>query len=95
MRSFEKGKKGKKGDRPALKVIDDVGDALCDNAFHAFVQNGDSIPADHSVQHEFFPWCKPLQEMEITVYSSNQRFVKYATDKGVREELTFKVDRKF
>jgi hypothetical protein len=92
MRSFEKGKKGKKGDRPALKVIDDVGDALCDNAFHAFVRNGDSIPADHSVQHEFSPWCKSLQEMEITVYSSNQRFVKYTTDKGVREELKFKVD---
>ena len=85
-------RKGKGGDRPSYKVINDEGDALCDNVFHAFVRNGDSVAVDQCVTQKFQVWSKSMREMDISLYSTNQRMVKYITDKSVKEEHTFTLD---
>lgn len=47
------------GDRENFKVIDEAGDALCENAFHTFARNEDSIPVAYSVTREVSVWVNP------------------------------------
>jgi hypothetical protein len=82
-----------KGDRAVFKVYDEEGAALCTNVFDTFVRNGDSIPVDHCVKRVYFPHGKSELEMEISVYSTSKRFVRYVEEgKGVKEEHKFMVD---
>ena len=66
---------------PDYKVVDEDGKDYCDSLFRPFTEIGDTICANEVLQNSIIPWKRNATEMYFTVYSSNERDIRYATDK--------------
>ncbi|KAG0580943.1 hypothetical protein KC19_4G212100 [Ceratodon purpureus] len=74
-----------------FKIERASGQYYCTNIFRVFVRKGDEVRFDDTVQNVYFPMRETQDELEIDLYSSDCKNVKYITDVGCKKEGHFSV----